>query len=64
MYIYPVRNVTDVKVEVKVEGVEESLVGKSTCERCCEKARLSGIIDVVTSLNWAEIQSVEKIVRL
>ena len=31
------------KVEIKAEGVEESLLGESTSEKCCEKARSSGI---------------------
>ena len=64
---YPLRDSSDVTVEVKIEGSCDSLVRKSNCPECLERAERKGIIQLVRcGVNWAEIQTVdlEKIVRV
>ena len=62
---YPVPNTTDVQVTVELVAAD-SLVGESSCQECSKKAKDSGILEAVASVNWTEINSfdIQKIVRL
>ena len=59
--------VPNIRVVVKVEGVEGPLVPeKSTCSECQGKVSVTGLLDVIASINWGEIHEfdLKKIVRL